>query len=151
MHKSVTYTNFCIYFINIYYSIFTNNSTKAYLIKVDMIKYVGGSWWRHQMETFYALLAPILESILAFVREFRDHYWIPWQRPSNAELWCLLCYWPVSTVKQTFDSSDIWDTMTLIWRHFNGIEAESSFFQRGIRAYTTIGSSSLRPHACACR
>ena len=37
-------------------------------------------WWRHQMETFSALLA--------FVRWIHRSLWFPRTKASNAELWC---------------------------------------------------------------
>ena len=37
--------------------------------------------WRHQMETFSALLA--------LCGDFTDHRWIPFAKASDAELWCL--------------------------------------------------------------
>ena len=41
-------------------------------------------WWRHQMETFSALLTGPL------CGEFSSHRWIPCTKASNAELWCFL-------------------------------------------------------------
>ena len=38
------------------------------------------SWWRHQVETFSALLA--------LCGEFTGHRWIPLTKASDAELWC---------------------------------------------------------------
>ena len=41
------------------------------------------SWWRHQMETFSALLA-LCEGL------FTGHRWIPRTKANEAELWCFL-------------------------------------------------------------
>ena len=40
-------------------------------------------WWRHQMETFSALLT-------LSAGEFTGHRWIPLTKASGAELWCFL-------------------------------------------------------------
>ena len=41
------------------------------------------SWWRHQMETFFALLA--------LCGDFPGHRWIPRTKASDVELWWFLC------------------------------------------------------------
>ena len=41
------------------------------------------SWWRHQMVTFFALLALLCG-------EFTGHWWYPLTKASDAELWCFL-------------------------------------------------------------
>ena len=48
------------------------------------------SWWRHQMETFPALLA---------ICEFTGYRWIPHTKASDVELWCFLWSAPASTVE----------------------------------------------------
>ena len=40
-------------------------------------------WWRHQMETFSALLCG----------EFTSHRWIPLTKASDAELWCFFFFY----------------------------------------------------------
>ena len=45
------------------------------------------TWWRHQMETFSALMA-------LFCGEFNGHRWIPHTKARDAELWCFLCSAP---------------------------------------------------------
>ena len=55
-----------------------------------LIKTVHGyTWWRHQMETFSALLAICAGNT--------DHRWIPHTNASDAELWCFL--WSVPWIK----------------------------------------------------
>ena len=56
------------------------------------------SWWRHQMETFSALLA----------------LWNPLTKASDAELWCFLWSAPEQTVMQTIDMPVIWDAIAFI-------------------------------------
>ena len=48
----------------------------------ESVQRMALSWWRHQMETFSALLA--------FCGEFTGHRWIPHTKASDAELWCFL-------------------------------------------------------------
>ena len=102
---------------------------------------------RSILSSVYVILQGSFHNTGPLQWEFRDHRWIPWQRPCNTELCCVVCHWPEQAVEQTVESPDIWDTMTLVWRHCNGINADSkrlgSIFQRGIQAYTTIGSPSL--------
>ena len=65
------------------------------------------AWWRHQMETFSALLA-------CCAGAFTDHRWIPHTKASEAELWCFL-----RLSKQSWG----WWFETLswsLWRHCNG-------------------------------
>ena len=64
-------------------------------------------WWRHQMETFSALLALC-----------EGNRWIPLTKPSNAELWCVLWSAPEQTDEQTIETLVIWDTIVLII-HYN--------------------------------
>ena len=67
-------------------------------------------WWRHQMETFSALLAIVV------VRGFTGLRWIPRTKASDAELWCFL--WCARLSKH----SRGWWFETLshpLWRHRN--------------------------------
>ena len=49
--------------------------------------FVFKTWWRHQMETFSALLALLCG-------EFTGLRWIPHTKASHAELWCFfICAW----------------------------------------------------------
>ena len=57
------------------------------------------SWWRHQIETFSALLA-----IYAV---------IPLTMASGAELWCFHGSAPEQTVDQTIDTPVTWDAIAL--------------------------------------
>ena len=57
------------------------------------------SWWRHQMDTFSALLALT--------------------KVSDTELWCFLRWEPEQTVKHTVELSVIWDAMKSMWRRRN--------------------------------
>ena len=62
--------------------------------------------WRHQMETFSALLA--------FVGESTGHRWIPLTKASDAELRCFLWSTPEQTVEQTTETPVIWDAIAVI-------------------------------------
>ena len=53
-----------------------------------------GSWWRHQMGAFSALLA-----MGGGGGEFAGHRWIPRTKASDAELWYFLCSAPEYTVE----------------------------------------------------
>ena len=54
---------------------------------------MGIAWWRHQMETFFALLAICVENS-PVPGEFTGPRWIPRTKASDAEFWCFL--WPAS-------------------------------------------------------
>ena len=60
-------------------------------------------WWRHQMETFSALLALV-----------RGHLWIPRTKASDAELWCFR--WSASEKNGWVNIRDArdWDAIALI-------------------------------------
>ena len=60
-------------------------------------------WWRHEMESFSALLA--LSAC---------HRWIPLTKASNAELWCFLWSAPEQTLEKTIETPVIRDAITLI-------------------------------------
>ena len=66
------------------------------------------TWWRHQMETFSALLA-LCAGNSPVTGVFP---WIPLTKASDAELWCFL--WSVieQTAEQTFETR--WRSL---WRH----------------------------------
>ena len=49
-------------------------------------------WWRHQMETFSALLALVCG-------EFTGHRWIPLSKATDRELWCFLWSAPEQMVE----------------------------------------------------
>ena len=81
------------------------------------------AWWRHQMETFPALLdlcegksavtgeSPLLELCKGnspVTGEF------PSQRSSNVELWCFLWSAPEKMVEQTIKTPLIWEAIVLI-------------------------------------
>ena len=70
------------------------------------IKSHAPAWWRHQIETFSALLP--------FVRESTGDWWIPFTKAHDGELWCLLWSTPEQTVEQTIDTPVIWDAIVLI-------------------------------------
>ena len=63
-------------------------------------------WWRHEMETFSALLA--------FCWGFTGHRWISLTKASGAELWCFLWSAPEQRVVQTIETPVIWHAITLI-------------------------------------
>ena len=70
------------------------------------------SWWRHQMETFSALLAILCG-------EFTGARWIPHTKASDAELWC---YFDLRPNKRLGKQSRGWWFETLsppLWRHRN--------------------------------
>ena len=50
------------------------------------------SWWRHQIEKKKSAL-------LAFVRGFTGHWWIPLTKASDAELWCFIWSAPEQTIE----------------------------------------------------
>ena len=60
-------------------------------------------WWRHQMETFFALLA-LFEG---------NPPVIPLTKASDVELWCLPWSAPERTVVQTIETPVIWDAIGL--------------------------------------
>ena len=64
--------------------------------------------WRHQMETFFALLHGSLWG------ESTGHRWIPLIKASDAELWCFLWSAPEQTIEQTIETPMIWDAVALI-------------------------------------
>ena len=72
------------------HGIIMNSELSTYFAVASCVRILGGrsviSWWRHQMETFSALLA--------LCEEFTGHRWISHTKASDAELWCLLfCIW----------------------------------------------------------
>ena len=71
-------------------------------------------WWRHQRETFSALLALLWW-------KSTGHMWIPLTKASDAELWCFLWSAPEQTVRQTIEMPVIWDAIALVitsqWCH----------------------------------
>ena len=69
------------------------------------------SWWRHQMETFSALL--VIRAGLTGLR------WIPHTKASDAELWCFL--WSVSKKRLRKQSRGWWIQTQLspLWRNRN--------------------------------
>ena len=69
------------------------------------------AWWRHQMETFSALLA-------FCAGEFTGHRWILRTKASDAELWCFPCA-PGPTIEQPMETRVIWDATALIMTHYN--------------------------------
>ena len=64
-------------------------------------------WWRHQKETFPALL-------VFFCGEFTGQRWIPCTKASDAELWYFLWSAPEPTGEQIMETSTIWDAIALI-------------------------------------
>ena len=70
------------------------------------------TWWRHQMETFSALLA-LCEGDSPVIGEF-PHRWIPLTKANDAKLWCFLWSAPEQTVEQTTQTPVIWDAIALI-------------------------------------
>ena len=65
------------------------------------------AWWRHQMETFFALLA-FCAGNSPVTGEF------PTKKASDAELWCFLWSAPAPTDEQTMETPVIWDATALI-------------------------------------
>ena len=65
------------------------------------------SWWRHQVETFSALLALC-------------HRCISLTKTSNAELWCFVWCAPKQTTGQAIEMLLIWDANALIMTLCNG-------------------------------
>ena len=67
------------------------------------------SWWRHQIETFSALLA-----ICEGNPPVTGNRWIPLTKASDAELWCFLRSALEQTVDQTIETPMIWNAIALI-------------------------------------
>ena len=65
---------------------------------------IAFTWWRHQMETFSALLA-LMRGI---------HRWSSLTKTSDAKLWYFLWCAPEQTVEQTAEMPVIWDAIALI-------------------------------------
>ena len=59
----------------------------------------NNSWWRHQSKKISASTG---------------HRWISLTKASDVELWCFLWSAPEQTVKQTSETSVIWDDIALI-------------------------------------
>ena len=74
--------------------------------EVPKSPYFDSAWWRHQMETFSALLA-LCEGNPPVTGGF------PSQRPVT-ELWCFSWSAPEQTVEQTVKMPVIWDAIMLI-------------------------------------
>ena len=68
-------------------------------------------WWGHGMETLSTLLA-ICEGIGGF----------PFQKTSYAQFWCFVDISLNKLWKKVKWFEVIWDSLTLIWRHFNCFE-----------------------------
>ena len=66
-------------------------------------------WWRHQMETFSALL-PLVRGI---------HRWITLTKANDAELWCFLWYVTEQTVELTTETRWFETPPCSLWRHCN--------------------------------
>ena len=66
------------------------------------------AWGRHYVGTLSALL------LLWLVDSSR-------RGASNVYLWCFLCCQTEQTVEQTIELPRIWDAMTLMWCHCNGL------------------------------
>ena len=64
-------------------------------------------WWRHEVETFFALLALLCKISTG-------HRWIPLTKASNAELRCFLWSALEQTAEQTIEMPVIWDAIALI-------------------------------------
>ena len=67
---------------------------------------VSITWWRHQMETFLALLAFCVGIHRSPVNSLT--------KASDAELWCFLLSAPERTIEQTMETPVIWDDKALI-------------------------------------
>ena len=79
------------------------------------------TWWRHQMETFSALLIPLWE-------ESTCQRWIPLTKSSDSELWCFLWSVPEQRVVQTIETPVILDAIALIMTSLNvcnGLQIDS--------------------------
>ena len=63
-----------------------------WLNKITLSSRLQNTWWRHQMETFSALLA-------ICAGEFTGHRWIPRTKASDAELWCFIWSAPEWTIE----------------------------------------------------
>ena len=95
------------------------------------------SWWRHEMETFSALLV-LFEAVSPARCRFQPvlpgaalrrnclwggstgHRWIPLTKASDAELWCFLWFTPEQTAWQTTEQSrrQWFETPSRpLWRH----------------------------------
>ena len=79
---------------------FEGSLGKSYMLQVPT------SWWRHQMETFSALLALCGEST--------SHRCIPLTKASDAERGCLFLSALQQTVEHALETPMIWDAIALI-------------------------------------
>ena len=68
---------------------FRNNGTLWHTVAGSTERWwLISSWWHHQIEIFFALLA------VGACGEFTVHRWIPLTKVSDAELWCFLASAP---------------------------------------------------------
>ena len=70
------------------------------------------AWWRHQMETFSALL-------FFLWGESTGHRWIPLIQARDAELWYFLWSLPGQRVEQTVESLWFETPLRSLWRQCN--------------------------------
>ena len=87
----------------------TNFRAMPHLVKILLMRISCGvsSWWRHQMETFSALLA-FCAGNSPVTGEF------PAQSPVTWTFICFLWSTPELTVELTMETPVIWDAITLI-------------------------------------
>ena len=79
---------------------------------VELLPFPHFTWWRHQMETFSALLA-------FGCGVFAGHRWIPRTKASDAELWCFLWSAPEPTDMKTMRRRWFETPSPSLWRHCN--------------------------------
>ena len=94
------------------------------------------AWWRHQMETFSALLALCGESTA--------HRWIPRTKASDAELWCFLWSAPwINGSVNNREAGDLrrhrapYDVIVMGWIFISIIRKLCFDYRRADRAVTT--------------
>ena len=85
------------------------------------------SWWRHQVETFSALLT------LSWW-ESTGHRWIPLTKASDAELWCFLWYASKQMVEQTIETPVICETIREMYGIHITMATKIWFYVRFIRS-----------------
>ena len=88
------------------------------------------SWWRHQMETFFALLA-------LCTGEFTGDRGIPRTKARDAKLWCFLWSAPELTLEQTMETPVIWHAIapimtSLQWLVRSGIHGTNSLWTHSL-------------------
>ena len=110
----------------------TNGNEVRFSFSIQCVSYfTQTTWWRHQMETFSALLA-LCAGNSPMTGEF------PTQRSSNAELWC---FFGIGEGKQVNEPSICWWFETLLrplWRHCNASISQQGILKHHLKSVIDI-------------